>query len=107
MTNLEKMWGYLHDYPECVDPNLFVTDPYRYVSEFIDLISRNPEDLYLLRSKIKEEKMASTGVFYYLRGMRGIAELRVIKMKRVKSFSGIMNREFSEFNENETKLARR
>lgn len=106
MTNLEKMWGYLHDYPECVNPNLFVTDPYKYVSDFIDLMAKNPEDLYMLKSKIKQEKLTSSGIFYYLRGQKGFAELRVIKMKRVKKFSEIMNREFSEYNEN-TKLARR
>lgn len=106
MTNLEKMWGYLHDYPGSVNPNLFVTDPYRYVSDFIDLMAKNPEDLYLLRSKIKEEKLTSSGLFYYLRGKRGYAELRVIKMKKVSKFKEILNREFSEFNE-DNKLARR
>ena len=107
MTNLERMWGYLHDYSECVNPNLFVTDPYKYVSDFIDLIAKNPEDLYLLRARIKQEKLTSCGLFYYLRGKKGYAELRVIKMKRVSAFKEIMNREFSEFTEDEVKLARR
>ncbi len=107
MTNLERMWGYLHDNPECVNPNLFVTDPYRYVSDFIDLIAKSPEDLYMLRSKIKGEKLSYQGLFYYLRGKRGFSELRVIKMKKVSAFKEIMNREFGEFGEDEVKLVRR
>ena len=59
MTSLERMWGYLHDDKRCVQEYLFVLDIYRYTSDFVDLIFRNPEVLPQLRDRIKREKMNS------------------------------------------------
>lgn len=55
-SGVEVMWGYLHDRRDCVDEYLFVTDPYRYTSQFVDMLIRNPEVVSQLKSKIRIEK---------------------------------------------------
>lgn len=96
MTSLEKMWGYLHDQRNCVDENLFVTDPYRYTSDFIDMLVRNPEVVSQLKSKMKIEKMNSSVLFNILRGGYCMSEFRIVKMMRIGNFYEYLAQEFPE-----------
>lgn len=96
MTSLEKMWGYLHDKKECVDENLFVTDPYRYTSIFVDMLVKNPEVVPQLKTKIKIEKMNSSVLFNFLRGGYSMSELRIVRMMEIPEFYEFLANEFSE-----------
>lgn len=96
MTRLDIMWQYLHDQSNCVDEYLFVTDPYRYTSAFVDMLVRNPEVIPQLKSKMHVERMNS-GVFgLFMRDGYGLAEYRVIKMMRIDAFHDFLADEFPE-----------
>lgn len=96
MTSLEMMWGYLHDQSNCVDEYLFVTDPYRYTSNFVDMVVRNPEAVPELICKIKREKDHSGIIGLLLRNGYGVSELRIKKMMKIKTFHDFLSNEFSE-----------
>lgn len=84
----ERMWKYLHDDKEVVNEYLFVTDPYRYVSGFVDLLIKNTERIQFLIFKMKYERKSPS------RGNLGMAELRIIKMMRVKNFKEFLGEQF-------------
>lgn len=96
MTSFERVWGYLHDQKNCVDENLFVTDIYRYTSNFVDMLVRSPEIIPQLKSKMKIEKMNSSALFTFLRGGYSMTELRIIKMMSVECFYDFLSQEFYE-----------
>lgn len=95
-TSLEIMWGYLHDRSDCVDEYLFVTDPYRYTSRFVDMLVENPEVISQLKSKIKIERMNSSALFSFFRGGYSMSELRILKMMKIRDFQEFLSQEFSE-----------
>lgn len=84
----ERMWKYLHDKREVVNENLFVTDIYRYTSDFVDMLIKNPERIQFLIARMKLEQKSP------LRGNKGMAELRVMKMMKVKNFSEFLSEQF-------------
>lgn len=84
----ERMWKYLHDKKEVVNENLFVTDVYRYVSDFVDLLIKNPERIHFLITRMQLEQKSP------LRDNRGLAELRILRMMKVKSFSEFLGEQF-------------
>ena len=96
MTNLEYLWGYLHDDKECVRENMFVLDPYRYTSEFIDALAKSPDCLCLLKAKIKQERELSFGLFSFLRGGYGQAEYCIIRMMNIGSFNEVLQKYFGD-----------
>lgn len=95
-TSLEILWGYLHDQRDYVDEYLFVTDPYRYTSNFVDMLVRNPEVISQLKSKMRIEKMNSSILFTFLRGGYSISELRIIRMMSIDNFYEFFANNFSE-----------
>lgn len=99
MTSLERIWGYLHDDKRCVQEYLFVLDIYRYTSDFVDLIFRNPEVLPQLRDRIKREKMNSGFLGLLFRDGYGLAEYRLIRMMQVEAFREILANNFQELDE--------
>lgn len=95
MTSLEVIWRYLHDKLDGVNEYFFVTDPYSYTSRFIDMISRNPEVIPELKTRMDIERTNSSIVCLLLREGYGMAEYRIIRMMRVSQFREILEREFS------------
>lgn len=96
ITNIEKIWRYLHDDRGVVDEYLFVTDPYRYTSNFIDMISRSPEVLPELKTRMKRERDLSGPFGLFMRSGYGLAEYRIIKMMKIVAFSQVLESEFGE-----------
>lgn len=84
----ERMWEYLHDKREVVNENLFVTDIYQYTSEFVNMLIKNPERIQFLITRMKLEQKSP------LRENRGLAELRVLKMMKVKDFREFLSEQF-------------
>lgn len=95
MTPVEVMWRYLHDDTNVVGEWAFVTDPFSYISKFVDMISRNPECLAALKSKMDIERRNSSILGLFLRGGYGMAEMRIMHMMRYEAFREILEREFS------------
>lgn len=107
LTALENIWRYLHDDKSVVNEYLFVTNPYLYTSNFVDMLVKNPEVLPLLKSKMKEERRHS--MFSFLMGGYGLSEYRIIKMARISTFHDFIINEFEELfevKENNAKLTR-
>ena len=96
MTSLDVMWQYLHDRNNCVDEYLFVTDPYRYTSDFVDMLVRNPEVVPQLKSKMHRERMSSSVFGLFMCDGYGLAEYRIIKMMKIDAFHDFLADEFSE-----------
>lgn len=84
----ERIWKYLHDKKEVVNENLFVTDIYRYTSNFVDMLITNPERIQFLIERMKLEQKS------LLRGNKGMAELRVLKMMKVQKFNRFLIEQF-------------
>lgn len=95
-TALEKMWGYLHDNTAYVSEFLYVTDPYMYASNFIDMLTLNPEVIPMLREKMAIERNNSNIFGQLMRGGYGVSEYRVVRMMQIEAFTEVLERNFPD-----------
>ncbi len=77
---VEKIWLYLHDNPQVVNPNEFVTNTYRYLNNLLDMLNRNPESIDIIKERMELERIGDSDFFLKLRKGYGKTEYRLKRL---------------------------
>lgn len=93
---IEKIWLYLHDDKRVVDPNMFVTNRYRYASKLVEMLTINPEFISELNLRMLTERLSDSDFFLKLREGYGKTEFRIVKMMQIKGLGEVLKRFFPE-----------